>query len=166
MRIASIRRTLTLAVAAAALAGSSACFGSFNLTRKLYTFNQSVSPDKWVQEIVFLAFAVIPVYEVVGLLDVLILNSSEFWTGDNPVVVSNDVSREDGGRVVQRSVVTAEERTMTFEEYIADRLVSTTTVRHATGADHVTVEVRYADGRVESRTVSRQSDGSVLVEQF
>jgi hypothetical protein len=166
MRLPSYRRTAVLAVVALGLAGSSACFGSFNLTRKVYAFNQSVSEDKWVQELVFLAFAIVPIYEVAGALDALIINSIEFWTGDNPVVVHNSITREDGGRVVQRSVVTSEERTMTFEEYVNNVLVSTTTVRHATGAESVTVEVRHADGRVETRIVSRLDDGSVLVEQF
>jgi len=165
MRFASIRRTAVLAAVATGLVASSGCFGSFNLTRKVYAFNKSVSPDKWVQEIVFLAFSVIPVYSVVGAVDVLILNSIEFWTGENPVLVSRSVTRDDGGRVVQRSTITSEERTMTFEEYVDNKLVSTTTVRHATGAESVTVEVRFADGRVESRTVSRLEDGSVLVEQ-
>lgn len=165
MSVQSIRRTAVLALVGVGLVTSSACFGSFNMTRKVYAFNKSVSPDKWVQEIVYLAFTVIPVYGVVGAVDALILNSIEFWTGTNPIVVSNSITREDGGRVVQTSTVTAEERTMTFEEYVADKLVSTTTVRHATGAESVTVEVRYADGRVESRTVSRLEDGSVLVDQ-
>lgn len=166
MRLASFRRTAVLAVAAVGLAASSGCFGSFNLTRKTYAFNKSVSPDKWVQEVVFLAFMVIPVYSVVGAVDVLVLNSIEFWTGENPMVVSNTITREDGARVVQSSKVSANERSMTFDEYVGDVLVSSTTVRHVDGADEVTVVVRYADGRVESRTVSRLDDGSVLVEQY
>jgi hypothetical protein len=163
MRV-SFRRTAMLAIVAVGLASSSACFGSFNLTRKVYAFNKSVSPDKWVQELVFLAFMVVPIYSIAGGIDVLIVNSIEFWTGENPVSVANSLTREDGGRIVQRSTVTSEERTMTFEEYVDDKLVSTTTVRHLTGAESVTVETRYADGRVESRTVSRLDDGSALVQ--
>ena len=54
MRLASVRRTAVLAVAAAGLVVTSGCFGSFQLTRKLYTWKKNVSPDKWVQELVFL----------------------------------------------------------------------------------------------------------------
>jgi hypothetical protein len=165
MNMPSLRRTAVLALVGAGLVTSSACFGSFNLTRKVYGFNQTVSEDKWVKEVVFLAFTIVPIYSVAAGIDALIINSIEFWTGENPVVVSNTLNREDGGRVVQTSTITAEERTMTFEEYVAGQRVSTTTVRRATGAESVTVEVRYADGRVESRTVSRLDDGSVLVEQ-
>jgi hypothetical protein len=166
MTFQSIRRSAVLSVVALGLVASSGCFGSFNLTRKTYAYNKSVSPDKWVQEVVFLAFMVIPVYSVVGAVDVLILNSIEFWTGENPVMASNTITREDGGRVVQSTKVTDTERSMTFDEYIGDELVSSTTVRHVNGADEVTVVVRYADGRSESRTVSRLDDGSVLVEQY
>jgi len=76
------------------------------------------------------------VYEVVGAVDVLIVNSIEFWSGENPVKVSSEVRREDGGRVVQRAQVESGARAMTFEEYVGERLVSTTTVRYVEGADH------------------------------
>ena len=34
---------------------------------------------------VFLAFHIVPVYEVAYLADILVLNSIEFWSGSNPV---------------------------------------------------------------------------------
>lgn len=165
MRVSPLVRTVVLATAAAGLLGSSACIGSFHLTRKVYAFNKSVSPDKWVQELVFLAFAVVPVYSIASGLDVLVINSIEFWTGENPVMLSKVTPTEDGRRFVQRTTMTSEERIMILEEYAADRLLSTTTVRYAAGADRVTVETRYADGRTDSRIVSRLDDGSVLIEQ-
>lgn len=60
------------------------CFGSFNLTRKVYSFNKSQG-DKWAREIVFVVLVVIPVYEFSALADAVIFNSVEFWTGNNPV---------------------------------------------------------------------------------
>ena len=60
------------------------CIGSFKLTNKLLTWNQSIN-TKFVNELVFIAFWIIPVYEVSALADVLVVNSIEFWTGDNPV---------------------------------------------------------------------------------
>ena len=47
-------------------------------------WNQGLG-NKFVNEIVFLAFHVVPVYEVAYLADVLVLNSIEFWSGSNPV---------------------------------------------------------------------------------
>lgn len=62
----------------------SGCFGSFNLTRKLYKWNESVG-DKWVNTAVMWVFMIIPVYEVCGFIDFAILNTVEFWTGENPL---------------------------------------------------------------------------------
>jgi len=62
------------------------CIGNFVLTRKVLNFNQRLS-NKWVNEIVFLAMVIIPVYGVCILIDGIILNSIEFWTGSNPLAM-------------------------------------------------------------------------------
>lgn len=77
-----IRVGLVLTVCASL--GLSSCIGSFSLTNRLLSWNKSVS-NKLVNEIVFVAFWVLPVYEVSGLADLLVLNSIEFWSGDNPM---------------------------------------------------------------------------------
>lgn len=66
----------------------SGCYGSFGLTKKVYNWNGSMG-DKFVQEVVFLGLVIIPVYEVAGFVDVVILNLIEFWTGSNPVALKN-----------------------------------------------------------------------------
>ena len=58
----------------------SSCIGSFQLTSKVKNFNDGIG-SKWVNELVFLAFCIVPVYELSALADVLVLNSIEFWTG-------------------------------------------------------------------------------------
>lgn len=65
------------------------CYGSFNLTTKVYKFNGRLG-DQWVNELGFIVMATVQVYTVSALIDGLILNSIEFWTGKNPVVVNND----------------------------------------------------------------------------
>lgn len=80
------KRFLTVAMITA-LCGSlflSSCIGSFQLTNKLLSWNRSIS-NKFVNELVFIAFWVLPVYEVAGLADFLVINSIEFWSGENPV---------------------------------------------------------------------------------
>lgn len=72
------------------------CYGSFNLTKKVYNWNGSLG-NKWVVELVFLAANVIPVYGIAGFIDVIILNSLEFWTGSNPV--ASTMTSEDGTTV-------------------------------------------------------------------
>lgn len=77
-----LRAGLILTVCAAF--GLSSCIGSFSLTNKLLSWNNSIS-NKLVNEVVFIAFWVLPVYEVSGLADFLVINSIEFWSGDNPM---------------------------------------------------------------------------------
>jgi hypothetical protein len=62
----------------------SSCIGSFGLFHKVLSWNQSVG-EKFVNELVFLVLCIVPVYPVAWFLDSVILNSIEFWTGDNPV---------------------------------------------------------------------------------
>jgi hypothetical protein len=59
--------------------------GSFSLYNKLLTWNRSISvEDRWVNELIFATLCVILVYPVAWLADALVLNSIEFWTGENP----------------------------------------------------------------------------------
>src|SRR5512133_796936 len=60
------------------------CTGSFNLSKKLYDFHRS--QQKWVDETIFLVCIIVPVYGVTFVVDGVVLNSIEFWTGHNPVV--------------------------------------------------------------------------------
>ncbi len=86
------KKSLTFLVAAA-LAGSmtfSSCIGSFGLTNKLLSWNHGIS-SKFVNELVFVAFHIIPVYEISWLSDFLVLNSIEFWSGSSPVAENGSV---------------------------------------------------------------------------
>jgi hypothetical protein len=69
------------------------CFGSFGLTKKVYSVNKK-SGDKIVQEAVFLLFCIIPVYEVSCFIDAIFLNTIEFWTGSNPLAMSKTDKEE------------------------------------------------------------------------
>ncbi|MFM9008966.1 MAG: DUF3332 domain-containing protein [Bacteroidota bacterium] len=62
----------------------SGCYGSFNLVREVYDWNGTIE-DKTVRSVVFWALVIIPVYEVAGLVDAVVLNVIEFWSGDNPL---------------------------------------------------------------------------------
>ena len=73
------KKTITVAMAlclsAAMLMPS--CIGSFALTNKVLDWNRQVG-NKFVNELVFFAFWILPVYEVTGLTDLLVINSIEF----------------------------------------------------------------------------------------
>ncbi len=60
------------------------CYGKFGLTNKVYKFNKGLG-NKFVNELVFLVFIIIQVYSLTVLIDGVILNSIEFWTGSNPI---------------------------------------------------------------------------------
>lgn len=90
---------VVLALAASML--STSCIGSFALTNKLLTWNRTIS-NKFVNELVFFAFWIIPVYEVSAFADVVVFNSIEFWSGNNPVAYGKKViDGQDGKYIVE-----------------------------------------------------------------
>lgn len=92
-----MKRSKTLVVCAM-LGGSimfSSCIGSFGLWNNLKDWNQGVS-NKFVNELIFVAFHIVPVYEIAYLADVLVLNSIEFWSGSNPTASIGEVKEVKG----------------------------------------------------------------------
>lgn len=74
----------------------SSCIGSFGLTNKVFDWNKKVG-DKWVNELVFFAACVVQVYSITIFIDGVVLNTIEFWTGDNPVAqIDQTVEGENG----------------------------------------------------------------------
>lgn len=73
----------------------SSCIGSFGLHSKLVSWNQGIG-TKFVNELVYLAFNIIPVYGVCYLADALVINSIEFWSGSNPTASIGEVKTVQG----------------------------------------------------------------------
>lgn len=94
-------RKIKISVAALLIAGTSlvftSCIGSFGLTNKVMSWNRNIG-SKFVNELVFICFWILPVYEVTALADVLVINSIEFWSGNNPLTASTKVVDTDNGR--------------------------------------------------------------------
>ena len=67
----------------------SSCIGSFRLTNSIKDWNEGVS-NKWVNEVIFLALHIVPVYEIAMLVDGVVLNTIEFWGGSNVVDNAGD----------------------------------------------------------------------------
>ncbi len=86
------RRYLTVAVvlSLAASLTLTSCLGSFALTNKVLSWNRQVG-DKFVNELVFVAMWVLPVYELSMLADLTVINSIEFWSGENPVTAETKI---------------------------------------------------------------------------
>ena len=77
-----IIRNSALMIAAAFMLSS--CIGSFQLTNKVKDWNESIG-DKFINEVVFLAFHIVPVYQICMFADGVVFNSVEFWTGERLV---------------------------------------------------------------------------------
>ncbi len=94
----------------------SSCIGSFNLTRTVLDWNRSVG-DKFVNELVFLALNIVPVYSVAVFVDAVVLNTIEFWTDENPMTMKAGEKQEKiveiDGKTYQ---LTSEKYKMTIEE--------------------------------------------------
>lgn len=87
---------VSLILAVAAMLPMQSCIGSFALTNKVLTWNNQVG-SKFINEVVFFAFWILPVYEVTSLADLIVLNSIEFWSGNNPVEASAKTVATDHG---------------------------------------------------------------------
>lgn len=76
----------------------SSCIGSFGLFNKLLTWNKSIDDDKWINELVFFALTIVPVYPIAVTVDALVLNTIEFWSGTNPTASTGtqQIEGEDG----------------------------------------------------------------------
>lgn len=84
-----MKKAVCFALAVLALGlTTTGCVGnnhSFCLFNGLAKWNRSMNSEKWVNELVFLGLNIIPVYSLFLFADVLVFNSIDFWTGDNPV---------------------------------------------------------------------------------
>lgn len=65
--------------------GLSRCYGSYVMTKKVHRWNGTLG-NEWVKSGVNILVAVF-VYWFTGLVDFLILNTLEFWTGSNPLAM-------------------------------------------------------------------------------
>ena len=78
MRIKTIIAGL---LAAAMLCGG--CMGHNGLTQKVVKWNLKVAESRWGREGIFVGLWITLVYPICGILDLLIFNSIEFWSGEN-----------------------------------------------------------------------------------
>lgn len=82
-----IRLTSFALVAILLAVGLFGCYGNMSLTKQVYNWNGSLS-DKYVQQIAFWVMNIVPVYSAASFIDVVLLNTIEFWTGSNPIAMN------------------------------------------------------------------------------
>jgi hypothetical protein len=88
----TVRKTFLFTALASILITQSGCFGSFNLTKKVYDWNDSAVNDKFLKSLLFLGLCIVPVYEISLLVDAVVFNLIEFWSGSNPVAMEEGES--------------------------------------------------------------------------
>jgi len=77
-------RTIITAGMLAVMLIFTSCFGPFNATARLKTWNREIE-NRWAGEGVYVLFSAAWIYRVFFIADAFIFNSIEFWGGDNPV---------------------------------------------------------------------------------
>jgi hypothetical protein len=161
MRGSRFGRGIAIVLAAAVGAFSAGCFGKFQLTRKLYDINQSID-EKYVRSAATWLF--VPLYGLTGLLDFVVFNVIEFWSGENPVAdakVTKVYERGDGKAVLTLSR-DGSATVAVIERYERGTLVSTLRVRDD-GAGKVTAVETAGGKEVREVSAAAASDGSVEV---
>ena len=75
----------------------SSCIGSFCLTNNVLDWNKRATDNKFVNELIFIVIS--PAYAVCSVADLFVLNSIEFWTGEQVIAnvgKTKDVMGKDG----------------------------------------------------------------------
>jgi hypothetical protein len=156
----SWRKTTALVVLLGFVPLASGCFGSFNLTRKVYQFNKSISPDKWLRWLMFLALNIMPVYPFATLVDVFFANAWEFWAGSNPVTASLEPQTVVGPNGEVASLVPIENGARIVVTEPNGAVHTATLLREGEGV----VAAYDADGRLVGRLVGLASGSPQLVD--
>ena len=73
----------------------SGCYGKNACFNKLHDWNGTLG-NKWLNSIVHFFLNIFPVYMIcLGLVDGLVLNTIEFWTGSNPLAGGDSYYEKD-----------------------------------------------------------------------
>lgn len=106
----------------------SGCYGKNACFNKLHDWNGTLG-NKWLNSIVHFFLNVFPVYMIcLGLIDGLVLNTVEFWTGSNPLASGDSyyekdaqgneiaaVKNADGSMSVELTTAKGEKASMTLQ---------------------------------------------------
>jgi hypothetical protein len=159
MRAGRIGKAVAVFLAVSLGAVSAGCYGKFQLTRNLYKVNQSVD-DQYVRSA--LTWVLILPYAFTGLLDFLVFNVIEFWSGENPIASGpvTKVYAEGTGKAVLTLSRQGASTTAEIERYEGDTLISTLRIRDD-GRGTVTAVESSAGRTLREVAALREDDGSV-----
>ena len=99
MKTKLITKTIAIVLASSILFQS--CIGSFSLTKKYWEWNNSATDNKFLNAIIFWIIGHV-VTSATLFIDVVILNTIEFWTDSNPLAYnSQEITTENGVFLVE-----------------------------------------------------------------
>lgn len=81
-------KKVLLAVMMSILMLNTSCLGSFSAFNNLKDWNEQATDNKFVNNVIFWALCIVPVYELFIIGDALIFNVIEFWDGTNPIAMN------------------------------------------------------------------------------
>ncbi len=61
------------------------CMGRMALTGKVGKWNLEITENRFGRAGMFIGLHIIPVYPITAFVDLLVINSIEFWTHENPL---------------------------------------------------------------------------------
>lgn len=105
-------RVFAIAAVVSTASLSGGCYGSFGMTRAIYRGNGRITGSTILNSIVMIVLIIIPVYQISLIVDIIILNSVEFWTGET-LDTSKVQELPDGSKMVLAPGATADEAILT-----------------------------------------------------
>lgn len=137
------------------MASFAGCYGKFPLTKAVYRLNGDITNNKIIHSIIFWIFIILPVYDLAFLVDAIILNLIEFWTGESLSVSS--ATLDDGTRVTLAPCEDEKTAILTVEK--PDGSVLTTQFERVS---EIQMNVIDGEGNVAGY-IYRTSDGGMLL---
>src|SRR5690554_2027887 len=177
------RRTIALLVCVSLFSINTGCFGSFELFKRIYNWNDSLD-NKWVRTGILWLFNIIPVYPVSAFVDAIVFNLIEFWAGNNPLALDTeiettktftsgnkiyDVTFGNGSIIIletkgpnagKRVILSLDKKSNSW--YLSDGKTSTLVANYNPRPLN-TIDFYYPDGRVLSRNIN--TDEAIAVRQ-
>lgn len=89
---------------------STSCLGSFSAFNSLRDWNDGLTENKFLDNLIFWALNIVPVYPLFFFGDVVFFNLLEFWTGSNPIAMA------DGDSETQYATVDGQKVRMTAKK--------------------------------------------------
>ena len=144
----SMKAVIASLLLASLALSNTACIGRMATSGKVMKFNLEVAETKWGRELVFLCLYIIPIYPLAGAVDLIIVNSIEFWTGTNPISGEARLALRPG----EQRHVTAEDGSQAISTLREDGSIDLE-IRGADGSAHFMNVVR-ENGHVVARDAS------------